>query len=42
MLIKKGQMELASGLLGTRERVRVRDGERKGEREGGKVGGRGD
>ena len=38
MLIKKGQMELASWLLGTRERVRGRDG----EREGGKDGGRGD
>ena len=42
MLIKKGQMELASGFLGTRERVRGRDGERKGEGEGGQVGGRGD
>ena len=42
MIIKKGQMELASGLLGTRKRVRGRDGERKGERERGKNGGRGD
>ena len=42
MLIKKGQMELASGFLGTRERVRGRDEERKEEREGGKDGGRGD